>query len=488
MRRSARSARAARATRLVQAACIAGAAAAGLSSCVVGPNYKGAPTVVPEAHAFRRADTAVASAEPVARWWKSLADPQLDRLVEAALARSPTIQSAEARLRQARAQLQGQRANDLPTFGASAAYVRTRNLTSLLGSGSSSGPAGGALNLYAAGFDATWEVDLFGGNARAVEAAAAAVQASQASLADVAVSLTAEVAQAYVQLRDAQQQLALTERNIEVEARILHLYALRRAGGTASDLDVARVTNQLDTTRATLAPLRAAVAVQLDRIAVLTGRAPGALDSELGATQPAPPPPARVAIGDPVTLLRRRPDIVAAERTLAERTASIGQNVAASFPKLSLLGEVGFASLAPESLLNASNFSYVLAPILQWNPWDFGRNRARIGAARAVRDEAEADYRSTVLAALDDAEDSLARYGEQRNTVTDLARAQASAEKVYTLTDIRLRGGTADTTDVLDADSRRIQAQLAYSRALAELTVDYIALQKSLGLGWIDAE
>jgi len=474
--------------RVAQALGIAAAAALCLAGCVMGPNYKGPPTVAPDGHAFRRADATMPPSEPVARWWKSLADPELDRLIEAALAMSPTVQSAEARLRQARATLQGQRANALPTSGASAAYVRTRNLTSLLGSGSSSGPTGGALNVYVAGFDATWELDLFGANARAVEAAADALQASQASLADVEVSLTAEVAQAYVQLRDTQRQLALTQRNIDIEARILHLYELRRAGGTASELDVARVTNQLDTTRSTLGPLRAAVAVQLDRIAVLTGRAPGTLDSELGGAQALPPPPTRVAIGDPSALLRRRPDIVAAERTLAERTASVGQSVAASFPKLNLLGEVGFASLAPETLLDAANFSYVLAPVLQWNPWDFGRNRARIGAARAVRDQAEADYRSTVLAALDDAEDSLARYGEQRDTVTDLARAQASAEKVYTLTDIRLRGGTADTTDVLDADSRRIQAELAYSRALAELTVDYIALQKSLGLGWVDAE
>jgi outer membrane protein, multidrug efflux system len=472
--------------RLARAASAASLLAACLCGCIVGPNYQGPPGVAPEAHAFRRADGSMPSSEPVARWWSSLADQKLDRLIEAALASSPTVASAEARLRQARAQLEGQRASALPNTGTSAVYVRTRNLTSLLGSGGSgSGSSGGALNFYALGFDATWEADLFGANVRAVEAAAAAMQASQANLADVRVSLTAEVGQAYVELRDQQQRLALTERNIDIESRILHLYELRRAGGTASELDVARVTNQLDTTRATLAPLRAAVAEQLDRIAVLTGQAPGTLDSELGSLAPPPAPPARVAIGDPSTLIQRRPDIIAAERTLAQRTASVGQSVAASFPRLSLLGEVGFASLAPESILTSSNFSYALAPVLQWSPWDFGRNRARIGSARAARDQAEADYRGTVLAALQDAEDCLARYGEQRTTVTDLARAQASAEKVYALTDVRLRGGTADTTDVLDADSRRVQAELAYSSALAKLTADYIALQKSLGLGWV---
>ncbi|HUN75598.1 MAG TPA: efflux transporter outer membrane subunit [Steroidobacteraceae bacterium] len=458
-----------------------------LSGCMLGPNYKGPPAVTHPA-AFQRATATMDSAEPAARWWISLGDRELDRLIDSALASSPTVESATARLRQARAQLLGQRATGLPNSGVSGAYVRTRNLTSLLGSGNAgSGASSGALNLYAIGFDATWEIDVFGGNARAVQAAAATVGASQANLAAVRVSLSAEVGQAYVQLRDAQQRLVLTQRNIDVERRLLHLYALRRAGGTASELDVARLTNQLDTTRATLPPLRAEVAEQLDRIAVLTGGVPGSLDAELAAPASAPPPPSRVTIGDPGALLQRRPDIVVAERTLAARTASVGQSIAASFPKVSLLGEVGFASLTPQALLDSSNFSYALAPILQWTPLDFGRNRARIGAARAAREQAQADYRSTVLSALEDAEDSLARYAEQRNSVIDLARAQASAEQVYTLTEIRLHGGTADTTDVLDADTRRIQAELAYQQGLAELTRDYISLQKSLGLGWVDA-
>ena len=470
------------------AATLACAAAVGLAGCVVGPSYSGPPDVAGgNVHAFRRADATAVSSEPVARWWAALRDPELDHLVQAALASSPTVAAAEARLRQARAQLRGQRANGLPNSDASAAYLRTRNLTSLLGSGSTSSSSSGALNFYALGFDATWELDLFGGNVRAVQAAAAVAQSSQARLAAVRVSLSAEVGQAYVQLRDAQQRLRLTQRNIDVEARILALYELRRAGGTASDLDVARLTNQLDTTRATLAPLRAAVVEQLDRLAVLVGCAPGALDAELSAPAPVPPPPARVVVGDPVALLQRRPDIVAAERTLAARTASVGQSIAATFPKVNLLGEIGFAALNPETLVSGAGFSYLVAPVLQWDPWDFGRNQARIGAARAARDEAEADYRSTVLSALEDAEDSLARYAEQRNAVTDLARAQASAEQVYALTEIRLRGGTADTTDVLDADTRRIQAELDYSRALAELTDDYVALQKSLGLGWMDS-
>jgi outer membrane protein TolC len=300
------------------------------------------------------------------------------------------------------------------------------------------------------------------------------------------VTLSAEVADAYIQLRDAQQRLALTQRNIDIEARILELLEIRRTGGTASTLDVERLTNQLDTTRATLSALRASVAQQLNRLAILTARAPGALDDELAAVVAAPAPPASVAIGDPSALLRRRPDVVVAERRLAQQTASVGQNVAALFPKVSLLGDVGFASLSARTLFNGSHFTYVVAPILQWNPLDFGRNRARIAQAEAGRDEAEADYRRTVLEALEDAETSLARYGQQRNAVTDLGRAKESAERVYALTEIRLHGGTAATTDVLDADTRRVQAELSYEQALAQLSQYYVALQKSLGLGWVE--
>lgn len=460
-----------------------------LAGCTVGPAYHGPPALAGTGGArFVRASGALGAAvsgqPPVARWWTTLQDPQLDGLEQSALGGSPDVQQAQARLRGARALLAQQSAGLFPTTGLSGAYVRTRNFTSLLGG---SGSGGGGMNLYAVGLDASWEADIFGAQRRAIEGARAAAEGSEASLADVLVSLSAEVAQAYVGLRDAQQRLNLTQHDLDIEARIVDLYQIRRRGGTASDLDVERVANQLDTTRATLAPLRAEVDVQLDRLAVLTGRAPGALDAQLREGPPAAPPmpPAQVPIGDPAAMLRRRPDIVVAERRLAQQTAAIGQAEAAQFPQVRLLGEVGFASLSPGALFNGNNFSYIVAPILQWTPWDFGRNRARIAGARANRDEAEAQYRASVLAALDDAESSLAQYGEARNAVADLGRARDSAERVYAMTEIRLRGGTADTTDVLDADTRRIQAELSYEEGVAELTQDYVRLQKSLGLGWV---
>ncbi len=480
---------------------LAASIALNLTGCTVGPDYHGAPAVTAADKAFVRADAGAAATAPIVQWWTALADPELNHLIEETLATNPGVDVARARVREARANLRLQTATGLPTTGASAAYLRTANISSLLGGGggnsgdsgsggtgnsNSGAPAssGGGMNLYVVGFDATWELDFFGGNRRAVEGASASVEASEAHVADAIVSLTAEVAQSYVALCDARQRLKLTQQNIDIESHLVELMKLRRAGGAATDLDVVRVSNQLDTTRAMLPAIRATIAEQLNRLAALTARAPGAMDMELANVGPVPAPPATTTIGDPAALLRRRPDIQVAERQLAQHTAAIGQSVAAEFPKVSLLGTVGFAATHPEDLLNSGNFTYLAGPLLQWTPWDFGRNRARVAQANAARDEAEANYRQTVLNALADAETSLARYGQQRDAVTDLALARASAQESYRLTELRLRGGTAATTDVLDADTRRTQADLSYQQALAELTSDYVALQKSLGLGW----
>jgi NodT family efflux transporter outer membrane factor (OMF) lipoprotein len=476
-----------------------------LSGCMVGPNYHGAPVVTPAAKAFQRADGATANAEPATQWWTALGDPVLNHLIDTTLAANPGVAVARARVREARASLRQQTATGLPTTGTTAAYLRTGNISALLGSadsgssgsssssgGSSSGSSnnsgsGGALNLYVIGFDATWELDFFGGNRRAVEGAAANVDATEASVADAIVSLTAEVSQSYIQLCEARERLALTQQDIDIETRLVDMMKLRRAGGTATDLDVVRISNQLDTTRATLPAINFTITEQLNRLAALTAQAPGALDTELANAGTVPAPPATTNIGDPATLLRRRPDIRVAERRLAQRTAAIGQSVAAEFPKVDLLGTVGFAALHPQDLFNSGDFTYLAGPVLQWTPWDFGRNRARVAQANAARDEAEASYRQTVLDALADAETSLARYGQQRDAVSDLGRARASAEEAYRLTKIRLDGGTAATTDVLDAESRRNDAELNYQQALSQLTQDYVALQKSLGLGWADS-
>jgi NodT family efflux transporter outer membrane factor (OMF) lipoprotein len=287
-----------------------------------------------------------------------------------------------------------------------------------------------------------------------------------------------------VGLRRLQARLALARRDAEIESRMLSMTRQRRAGGAASDLDVEQLNGQLQSTQAGLTPLSAQIAEDLHRLAVLTGREPGALDDALSPAAAVPAPPAAVAVGDPAALLRRRPDIRQAERTLAEANASIGQHTADLFPKVTLLGAVGYTAPGVSHLFDGSNASYTAAPLLQWSPFDFGRIRAQIAQARGVYDETLAAYRRTVLGALEDAETSLARYGRQRDTVADQLRVRASAERAAALQDVRERGGTATTLEVLDTERQRVQAELGVLDAQAQLTDDYIALQKSLGLGW----
>ncbi len=476
--------------------------ALGLTGCTVGPNYGGPPTVVSAVPAFHRSGdlgNAAASGPLLARWWTSLNDAELNHVEDLALTGSPDLAAAEARLRQSRAGLSSARANLLPTTGTSTTYVHVNGgpaalISSLGGSSASSSAGSGAATstsaadatagLYSANFDATWEIDLFGGKRRAVEEARDQAEAAEAQAQDARVTLTAEVAQAYVQLRDLQHRLALAQANANDEQKMLDLTTARRKGGTASDLDVERLTTQLETTQAQVTPLQAQISEQLDRLAVLTGQAPGALDAELTTAAPVPLPPAEVAVGDPTTLLQRRPDIRAAERQLAASTAAIGEQQANYFPKLTLLGTLGWSSSKLSNLFDSDNRSSIQAPLLQWTPFDFGRTHAGVEKARAARDEAEANYHKAVLGALQDAETSLSRYGRQRDALADQLRVQASAERAAQLTGIRVQGGTATTLDELDAERNRLQAQASVSEAQAATTQDFIALQKGLGLGW----
>ena len=493
-------------------------AASLLGGCrTVGPDYAGPPAAPAAPGAFARAGD-LAGTQPdaaPARWWTALNDPPLDRLEERALSANPNLDVARARLRQARAALAGARANGGPngTATALAAHARLPPLADKLGE-SGSGSGGGAdgaggesggggglripssLNLYNVGFDATWEIDLFGGVRRATEAAGAGAEAAQASLADAQVSLAAEVAQAYVGLRATQARMLLADAAIARQQRSVDLTARRVQGGTASTLDLTRLQGQLEATRAEAEPLAAQLDAARDALAVLVGAAPGSLDAELGSppapasagdTAPAdsvPLPPAQVAVGDPAGLLQRRPDIRAAERTLAARTAQVGQAEAARFPRLTLLGLIGIGGTHPSDLTHLDDYTAIAAPRLSWNVLDFGRNRARVDQAEGVRAEAEAHYRAAVLDALRDAEDALARFRQRRTTVATVARARAAAAQAARLTQARQQAGTASLIDVLDAERQLLAADQNLAAARAALTDDFISLQKALGLGW----
>ena len=475
-----------------------------LGACTVGPNYAGPPKAIGSAATppagFVRADNTLATTAPaVADWWTTLNDPMLTWLEERALESNPNVAVAQARLKQARSALRLERANQAPNANASATYLHA-NLPELnLGSGnaeqgganggasggSASGSGGGTnVDFFNLGFDASWEIDLFGGRRRTVEAARASAEAAEANVADAQVSLSADVAQAYVGLRDAQQRLILAREASKMQRDTLNLTLQRFNNGTASQLEVERLRNQVESTDAQILPLSSSVETYLNALAILIGEAPGTLDQRLSQAGQVPLPPAQVAVGDPTALLQCRPDIRAAERNLAAQTARIGVAEAAKFPRLNLMGIIGIGGTSLNSLTDLDNLVTLGAPMLQWNVLNFGRANARVGQAEGARDEAEARYRGVVLSALRDAEDSLSRFRARRNTVATLARAKASADRSAVLMQQRYRAGAATLIDTLDAERQRVAAQQSLSQAVAGLTNDYVALQKALGLGW----
>lgn len=474
-----------------------------VGGCTVGPNYTKPPAAASQAIArgrFVRGDDPSVSAAPgLARWWDSLGDPTLAALVDDALAHSPNIDVAQARIREAGAQLRAQRASSLPSISASASYLNARLPGTSLGQESSggSGDSGGdsgasdsasSLEFYNLGGTASWEPDLFGGGRRGVEQARATIGQRFADLADAQVSLSAQVAQAYVNLRDVEDRARLNARSTALQRQALALVRQRFAAGTASALDVERLQAQLESTDAQTIPLAAQRDEYRNQLALLTGREAGALDATLAPPAPVPLPPAQVAIGDPAALIARRPDIRAAERALAARTAAIGVSKARLFPSLSFMGLFGLGGTSLADIVDPGKFTALVAPMLSWSVLDFGKNQAAVRQSEAQRDTAEAQYRQTVLAALEDAETSLSRFGNVRRQLAENARAEATAARSVALNDQRVQAGTSTLIDQLDIERQRLSAAIAVAQSKAALTNSYIAVNKALGLGWTGGE
>ena len=446
-----------------------------LAGCTLGPDYHSAPDSHVQGKAFTRlAPGTQAQAPQLAQWWLALNDPALERLIDSALRHSPDLHAARARLRQARAGLSEKRSDLMPKSSATAAALYS-------GSGDNSTAA---THLYLGGFDASWELDLFGGTRRAIEAASAEAEAVGADLADAHVQLAAEVGQAYIGLRDQQQRLRIARQSEALERQLLDFTEQRLAQGTASQLDKERIATQVETTRAASIALELEVIESLDELALLSGQPPGAVDAALGQAADLPALPATVNIGDPALLLQQRPDIRAAERRLASSTAQIGERKAAAFPKVSLFGSLSFSASEPGHLLRKDNLSALGVPYLQWNWLDFGRVQAQVEQAEAGRDEAGANYRTSVLNALRDADVALARYGNERQRRATLGRVETSAVRASQLTEQRYRAGTSSVLEWLDAERTRYHAEQDRVHSDGQLIKDYIALQKSLGLGW----
>jgi NodT family efflux transporter outer membrane factor (OMF) lipoprotein len=457
--------------------------AALLAGCAaVGPDWHGPPAAAPDAAArpaFLRAPDALTPAAPPARWWETLGDPVLDDLETRALAGSPDLAAAKARIASARASVSVAKGALAPSASAGLVGAEASLPGSLLS-------RNGRLSetVYGDNFQASWEVDIFGAGRRRVEAARARVAVAEASAADVAVSLSAEVARVYVALRAQQTTAALLERQVACDQRLVDYARGRFAGGTVAEQTIDTAQAALAQSQSDLVDARAQVTALADQLAVLIGREPGALDTLIATPAPLPLAPARVAVGDPARLLRHRPDIREAEQQLAAANADLGARIADRFPSVSFTGILGMGGTSPGEAFSPSMLIGLLVPQLKWNLFDGGRAAAQERGARSARDEAEAQYRSHVLSALEDAEGALTRFGAARAMLAKSAQATQAADSIARLQDVRAGGGTLSRAQALAAERDAVRAALETASATARVTTDFIAVEKALGLGW----
>jgi NodT family efflux transporter outer membrane factor (OMF) lipoprotein len=463
-------------------------AAAWLTGCMVGPKYHPPSVQLQPFHnapaTARRATDS--SAPPLDTWWAGFEDPELTRIIQRALDQNLDLQAAVTRVEQARAVAKEAGAKRLPsgTLNARSEAFR-QSLESQVGRFSPALPGFSRDQAY---YDlnvgATWEADIFGGLERGAQAASAEAQAAEAAHMGTRVSVVADAADAYFQIRGAQIRIKLAKEQIETDDHLVRLVRQRAEAGIASDRELAQAEALLSQAKATLPPLAIILESQLNRLDVLLGAQPGTYAAELEAPADIPPIPAISTAGSASDLLRRRPDIIAAERRVAASNSRIGQALAEYYPKISLAGLIGNESIAPGHLFKESTFQPSAVAGLRWRLFDFGRVDAEVKQARGANAEALLLYRNSVLRAAEDVEDAFnalsqseARRDEVLSEIEALRRVRDLSQQSYT-------AGVIPLTDVLDADRQLLVAQddLAVSRETAARSA--VASFRALGGGW----
>lgn len=477
-----------------------------LPACAGAPGYRqsgvdvpptfretGADTISPPAGAVpsrpSAADSTVPTVAPApaapagppveqAAFWRALGDTTLDRLIGELLHANLDVQSAAARVRGARAARTESALDLAPIVTVAGGYTRQRI------SSASFPIVGGRFpdqDIWDGGFDASWEVDLFGRIRRGVQAQGALVGAASEDLRDVQVSLTSELARTYFELRGAQERLAVAQRNGENQRRTLEVTQQRLDAGRGTAFDTERARAQLGFTLASIPDLEARVASAQYQIGVLVGRPPARLADELSEYAAIPPLPASVVVAGPDSLIRRRPDVAAAERQVAAERAFVGAAKADYLPRLSVGGSAGYSAAALNGLGDPGTFRYAVGPVISWPALNLGRVKARVDASRARAAEAEAQYSQTVLRALQEVETGLNRYRTSRVRVERIGDAAAASARAADLARLRFEGGVADFLQVLDAERTQLDAEDQLAQAHTDAATSYAALYKALG-------
>ncbi len=457
-----------------------------LAGCTVGPDYlKPDVTLNP----FHNAEavtghTAEKPAPPLDQWWLGFNDPELTKIIQRALAQNFDIKASLERVLQARAAARAAGARLLPAFDASAQLLAERqSLESPIGSIAQTLPGYNRNgDLYDVGAAASWEIDLFGGLRRGKEAAKAEADAAEAMQLGVRVSVAADAADAYLQVRGVQARLGVIQDLIATDTNLLDLVRLRKAHGMATDREVAQAEALLAQARGMVPLLRIELEAQLNRLDLLMGAQPGTYAEELAAPAPLPNvPPISVTSSD---LLRRRPDVIAAERAMAAANARIGAALAGYYPKLSLSGLLGFESLSPSRLFKSATFQPMAIAGLRWRLFDFGEIDAEVAMANAATREALARYRQTVLRAAEDVENACGALAQREvhgqevvNQINALTRARDESQEAY-------RSGLIPLTDTLDADRQLLVAEEDLPRTRTDAARAAVRLFRALGGGW----
>jgi NodT family efflux transporter outer membrane factor (OMF) lipoprotein len=475
---------------------------AGPGGCEVGPDYRPPRLSLPDHFSPAPQSTTQPATEPVAvdlaSWWQTFHDPVLNWLVARGVGANHTVQLAEARVLQARAQLQYSTGALFPTVNALGSYTRIKTSNNLSGAGVTGGASGttggpslfthGSTNFFQAGFDALWELDLFGGTRRQIESSQASLEAQTEARRAALVTLTSEVANDYVLLRGYQQELRIAQENAQAQRNTLQLQRMKLDVGLATALTVAQSEAQVATTESAIPPLQTSIEQMTQALAVLLVLPPDDLRQQLGTGGTPPVGPEAIPPGLPSELIRRRPDVRQAERQLAASTASIGVATAQWFPQFSLTGSLGLESTQLKSIANSSSIFGAVGPSVTWRIFDAGQIQANIRIQNALQQQALLQYRQSIIQSMADVNNALTAFNREQAHRRLLQTAVEANRRSVELS-LRLnKAGVVDFLNVLTAQQSLYQSQDQLAQSEQTVSTDLIALFKALGGGWEGSE
>lgn len=465
--------------------------AALLAGCTVGPNYHSPNFLVPSQWFSSDKSTPVADpdAEVEQEWWQHFHDPALDHLIDIAAHDNYDLKIADGRIIEARAAVGGATADLFPTIDANASFERQRNQIAFPGGGS---PIPGfnlakPFDTYEPGFDASWELDLFGKTRRQIEAARAQLEATRAARDDARVSLLAEVARTYVEIRQDQAQLALAQQTVTADQQTQSITQELFRAGTAPQVDSIRARAQVENAQAQIPYFESQLAQAEFSLDVLLGKQPGFTHGLVNTTAPIPTSSDQLVLAVPAKVIAHRPDVYEAERQLASATAKQGVAVAQLFPDISIGGFLGFFSADRGTLFEEASKSWRLTGTFNWPLLDFGKLEVNVDVAKAQQVEALNMYKKTVISALADVDSTLIAYEKEQQQQQKLASVVADQQQAVDVANQRYHQGLTDFTEVLDTERQLYDDQSRNVQAQALVTQDLVAVYKALGGGWREA-